>query len=79
VATFRRVSINPSFFVNINKIDLNYISLFIGGLSKMTDDKSVPLPFGVPFIGGSDDPSEIVGTESSEGGDDSSSESKEDN
>jgi hypothetical protein len=39
----------------------------------MADEHNdVLLPLGVPFIGGSDDPSEIVGCESSEGGESSS-------
>jgi hypothetical protein len=39
----------------------------------MCDNDNVNLPLGVPFMGGSDDPSDIVGTEGEEeGGEDQS-------
>jgi hypothetical protein len=41
------------------------------------DDNGVSLSLGVPFIGGSDDPSEVVGCESSEEGETSPEDSDE--
>jgi hypothetical protein len=43
----------------------------------MANDDSVSLSLGVPFIGGSDDPSEVVGCESSEGGETSTEDNSE--